>query len=185
MGLVEFVTWLGETPGSVALHESQYMYAFIETAHVMGIMMFVGTIAMVDLRLLGLAFNDVSVSAMLKKILPWTVGGFLVMVATGLLLFYAIPVRTYHSLWFRLKAVLLIAGAVNIWHFHRRVQRDVSKWDVGVRPPVSARVSAVVSLMVWAGVIVAGRFIAYNWFDCDRPQPGIVRMLASCPAIGV
>lgn len=179
----QFVTWLGETPWSIALHESQYMYAFIETAHVMGITVFVGTILMVDLRLLGLAFNDISVSAMLKRMLPWTVGGFVLMVITGIALFYAIPVRTYHSLWFRLKAVLLLVGAVNIWHFHHRVQQDVSKWDVGVKPPASARISATVSIIVWCSVIVAGRFIAYNWFDCDRTQPGIVKALASCPAV--
>lgn len=185
MGLAEFVTWLGETPWSIALHESQYMYAFIETAHVMGITIFVGTIAMVDLRLLGLAFKDVSVSAMLNKMLPWTVGGFLLMVATGLLLFYAIPVRTFHSLWFRIKAVLLIAGAINIWHFHHRVQQDVSKWDVGVRPPASARISAAISLVVWCGVIVTGRFIAYNWFDCDRPLSPFVKMVTACPGPGL
>lgn len=185
MDLQGFVTWLGETPWSIALHESQYMYSFIETAHVMGITLFVGTIAMVDLRLLGLAFKDVSVSAMLKKMLPWTVGGFALMVVTGLLLFYAIPVRTFHSLWFRIKVVLLLAGAINIWHFHHRVQQDVSKWDVGVQPPTSARISAAISLVVWCGVIVTGRMIAYNWFDCDKPQPGIVKAIASCPAPGV
>lgn len=172
--------WLGDTPWSVALHESQYMYSFIETAHVIGIMVFVGTIIMVDLRLLGLAFNDVSVSAMLKRMLPWTVGGFVLMVLTGLCLFYAIPVRTYHSLWFRIKAVLLLLGAINIWHFHHRVHQDVAKWDVGIRPPTSARISAAVSLAVWCSVIVTGRFIAYNWYDCDKLHPGVIRTLTAC-----
>src|SRR6185312_8011402 len=130
----------------------------------------VGTIAMVDLRLLGLAWRTVPVSQMTARILPWTVAGFIVMVITGLLLFYAIPVRTWHSVWFRAKVVLLLLAAINIWIFHHRVQRDRARWDSAMLPPVAARVSAAVSLCVWLTVIVLGRMIAYNWFDCDRPQ---------------
>ena len=175
-----FVEWLAATPWSVALHESLYMYTYIETAHVVGIMLFVGTIAMVDLRLLGLAFRKVPISQMNARILPWTVVGFVLMLATGVLLFYAIPVRTWHSLWFRAKLVLMMAAAVNIWIFHRRVERDRARWDASPRPPLTARLSAAVSLTVWIGVVVMGRMIAYNWFDCDKPQPPLVSALASC-----
>ena len=181
--LEHFVHWLDQQPLSNALHESLYMYAYIETTHTVSIMLFVGTILMVDLRLLGVAFKDVAVSEMLNRILPWTVAGLLVMVVTGILLVYAIPVRTFHSVWFRVKVVLLIVGFLNIWHFHHRVQKDVSKWDVGVRPPSSARVSAAVSIFVWCTVIVMGRLIAYSWFDCDRPQPPFISTLAGCPAL--
>src|SRR4029079_3259230 len=135
--------------GSIALHESLYAYTWIETAHVIAITLFVGTIAMVDLRLLGLAWRTVPVSQMTARILPWTVAGFIVMVITGLLLFYAIPVRTWHSVWFRAKVVLLLLAAINIWIFHRRVQRDRALWDAAALPPVAARVSAAVSLCVW------------------------------------
>ena len=105
--LSRVVAWLAATEGSIALHESLYMYPLVETVHVIGIMLFAGTIAMVDLRLLGRAFTDTPVSEMTSRILPWTVAGFAVMAVTGMLLFYAIPVRTYHSVWFRLKLVLL------------------------------------------------------------------------------
>ena len=101
--LERFVAWLADTPWSVALHESLYMYSITESAHVMAIMLFAGTIAMVDLRLLGVAFKETPASQMLARMLPWTVAGFVVLLITGLMLFYAIPVRTYHSLWFRIK----------------------------------------------------------------------------------
>jgi hypothetical protein len=175
-----FVEWLAATPWSVALHESLYMYTYIEAAHVLGIMLFVGSIAMVDLRLLGLAFRAVPVSQMNARILPWTVVGFVLMITTGVLLFYAIPVRSWHSLWFRAKLVLMLVAAVNIWIFHRRVERDRARWDSAARPPIGARISAAISLVAWIGVVVTGRMIAYNWFDCDKPQPPVISALASC-----
>jgi hypothetical protein len=176
------VNWIAAQPGSIALHESLHAYTWIETAHVLGIMLFVGTIAMVDLRLLGVAFTRAPVSQMSERILPWTVAGFVLMITTGALLFYAIPVRSFHSLWFRLKMVLLALAAVNIFIFHARVERDRDRWDRGTTPPLGARISAAASLALWAGVIVSGRMIAYNWFDCDKPQPPWVHVLAGCPA---
>ena len=179
-----FLDWLAATPWSVALHESLYMYSFIETAHVIGITLFVGTIMMVDLRLLGVAFRDAPVSQMNAGILPWTIAGFVLMIATGLALFYAIPVRTWHSVWFRAKVLLMAAAAVNIWLFHRRVERDRARWDNAPRPPVSARISAGFSLALWIGVIVMGRMIAYDWFDCEMSPPPLAAALAGCQADG-
>lgn len=182
MNLESFVAWLAQTPWSIALHESLYMYSIIETTHVLGLMLFVGTIAMVDLRLLGVAFREVPVSEMTGRILPWTVAGFVLMVATGLLLFYAIPVRTYHSVWFRLKLILLLVSAVNIFVFHHRVRHGRIRWNEDGRAPAAARAAAAISLAAWGGVIVTGRFIAYNWFDCDHAPPDWIAAFASCPA---
>ena len=178
----KFVTWLGDTASSVALHESLYMYPIIESIHVIAITLFVGTVAMVDLRLLGLSFRDVPVSTMTSRVLPWTVAGFVVMIVTGLLLFYAIPVRTFHSVWFRTKMIFLLVAFINIWFFHRHVRRDQAKWDTRAVPPLGSRISGVISLTVWLMVIVMGRLIAYNWFDCDRPQTHFVAWYAGCPA---
>ena len=126
-----FVNWLAGTPWSIALHESLYMYSITESAHVMAIMLFVGTIMMVDLRLLGVAYRDTPVSEMTTRILPWTVAGFIVLVITGVALFYAIPIRTWHSIWFRIKCVLLVIGMINITWFTFKVERDREKWDLG------------------------------------------------------
>jgi hypothetical protein len=176
------VDWLAAQPGSIALHESLYAYTWIETAHVLGITLFVGTIAMVDLRLLGLAFRRAPVSAMNARMLPWTVAGFVLMIVTGALLFYAIPVRSFHSLWFRAKVLLMGVAAINIFVFHARVERDRARWDGDATPPRGARIAAAISLAAWAGVIVTGRMIAYNWFDCDKPQSAFVHQFTGCPA---
>ena len=180
MAVAGFVAWLADTQGSTALRESLHLYPLIETGHVLTIALFVGSIAMVDLRLLGVAFRGVPVSEVMQRILPWTVAGFVLIAATGLMLFYAVPVRTYHSLWFRFKVALMIVAAVNVWWFHRRVERDRARWDTAAHPPLVVRVSAAISLVSWVGVIVMGRMTAYNWFDCDRPQSTFVAWFAGC-----
>ena len=179
--LRDFALWLDTHAWSTALHESLFMYPIVESTHVLTLCLFVGTLVVVDLRLLGVAFTNVPVSEVMGKMLPWTVIGFVVMFVTGVLLFYAIPERTYHSLWFRVKVIMLIVAGVNAWWMHSRVAVDRAAWDTAERPPQAARVSAAVSLAMWAGVVVTGRMIAYNWFDCDRqPQPEFVNWAAGC-----
>jgi hypothetical protein len=178
--LSRFTVWLAQTPWSTELHESLYAYTWIETAHVIGITLFVGTIAMVDLRLLGAAWRAVPISQMTSRILPWTVAGFVLMFMTGVLLFYAIPVRSWHSVWFRAKLLLLLVAAINIWVYHHRVQRNRALWDSAPSPPLTTRACAAISLSVWLAVIVVGRMIAYNWFDCDKPQSALVYAMADC-----
>jgi uncharacterized membrane protein YbaN (DUF454 family) len=106
--------------------------------------------------------------------------GFVVMVITGVLLFYAIPVRSYQSVWFRMKVVLLILAGLNAWTFHNTVYRNVRDWDVTEAVPRRARLAGIASLVLWAGIIVFGRMIAYNWFDCDKPQSALIVWAAGC-----
>ena len=178
--LHSFAEWLDTHAWSTGLHESLWAYPLINSTHVLTVMLFVGLLLMVDLRLLGLAFKDTPVSEFTRRLLPWSVAGFVVMCISGVLLFYAIPVRTTHSVWFRVKVVLLVVGGVNAWLFHRRVSRDRDRWDSQPKPPAGVRATAAVSLGTWASVIVMGRMIAYNWFDCDRDQSGFVAWAAGC-----
>ena len=181
MSLLSFLEWLSSTTWSVALHESLYMYPLIESTHVLALTLFVGLAVVLDLRLLGLILRTVPVSQILTRVLPWTKAGFAVMFTTGLLLFYAIPVRNYQNIFFRVKVILLILAGLNVWWFHARVERTVSEWDVSAVVPKTARVAAIVSLVLWAGIVVAGRMIAYNWFDCDiQPQPALINWAAGC-----
>ena len=156
------------------------MYPLVNSTHVLTVTLFVGLLLMVDLRLLGVAFKETPVSELTSRLLPWSVAGFVVMCASGLLLFYAIPLRTTHSVWFRVKVVLLCVGAINAWFFHRRVSKDRDRWDSQPKPPVGVRFTAAISLLTWTGVIVMGRMIAYNWFDCDRAQSAFIVWTAGC-----
>jgi uncharacterized membrane protein len=173
--------WLASTRWSIALHESLYMYPLVESTHVLALTLFVGLAVMLDLRLLGLTLKNVPVSEMLDRVLPWTKVGFVIMIVTGALLFYAIPVRNYQNVFFRVKVIMLLLAGLNVWIFHWRVERRVADWDLDPVPPKAARVAAVISIALWAAIIVAGRMIAYNWFDCDiQPQPDFINWAAGC-----
>jgi len=181
MSLRWVAEWLGTTAGSIALHESVYGYPLLESVHVWGLALFVGMIAIIDLRLTGAVLRQVPVSEVTRRLLPLAIGAFSVMVCSGLLLFYAIPVRTYHSVWFRGKLILLALSGLNGWVFHVNVWRRVADWDRDPIPPRAARAAGVLSLLLWTSIIFSGRLIAYNWFDCDlQPQPGFINWAAGC-----
>lgn len=181
MSLLPFCQWLADTPGSIALHESLYMYPLVESTHVLTLCIFVGLAAAMDLRLLGWAFVRVPMTDVKKRLGPWITAGFVVMVITGMLLFYAIPVRSYQNIFFRIKMVLLVFAGLNVFVFHTNVDRRIATWDLSTVPPPAARRAGAASLMLWAVIIVCGRMIAYNWFDCDKqPQPKIINTLTGC-----
>ena len=179
--MLDFAFWLSETEWSIALHESLYLYPWIESTHVLSICLFFGTLLFVDLRLTDKVFNNLSISEMNRKVLPLTVFGFLVMSVTGLLLFYAIPVRNYQNIFFRIKMFLIVIAGINAFFFHRRMSKKAQVWDKDSSIPRSMKNSAITSLVLWSLVIISGRMIAYNWFDCDRqPQPRWINELTSC-----
>jgi hypothetical protein len=185
MSMREGVTWLANTEWSIALHESQYAYAVIESIHVWALCLFVGFAVLLDLRLVGAIFRDVPVSEVARRLLPWTRVGFAVMVVSGILLFYAIPLRTYLNIFFRIKAVLLVLAGLNAFVFHHGIYSKLADWDVGVSPPRPARVAGMCSLVLWASIVFSGRMIAYNWFDCGKTQPALISTLAGCTAADI
>ena len=111
MSLLPFCRWLAETRGSIALHESLYMYPLVESVHVLTLCVFVGMSVLLDLRLLGLTLRRVPVGEITDRLLPWITGGFVVMVVTGVLLFYAIAIRSYQDVFFRLTEGAAAEGA--------------------------------------------------------------------------
>jgi uncharacterized membrane protein len=179
--MLSFLRWVDETVWSTALHESLYMYPLVESTHVLTLMLFVGMTVMWDLRLLGLAFTNIPISDVSKRILPWSRIGFIIMIVTGALLFYAIPVRNYQNVFFRIKMILFALALLNIWYFHKRTESSIAEWDTAARPPRAVRLAAVGSISLWFLIVVAGRMIAYNWFDCDiQPQSDFINWAAGC-----
>lgn len=170
---------ISDTSWSAQLQGSERLWMLLEGTHVLTLMLFAGSILFVDLRLLGVAFRNVPVSKVTSTILPYTVAGFIVMAITGAALFFANPLEYYHNIIFRLKIIFLAVAAINIFYFHYRVQASRGAWDVLAKPPASARRAAALSLTLWIGVIIAGRFAAYDWFSCDTAQ-GFVAAAAQC-----
>jgi hypothetical protein len=166
VSLFRFFEWLGDTSWSIALHESRYVFLLVLMIHVLTISVFVGTAAMIDLRLLGKTMTRVPVSQVVMRLLPFNEIGFAVMVVTGTLLFYAAPVARYNNMFFRFKMAALVVAVMNVWLFRRTIYRRVDEWDLDPVPPRRVRMVGAVSLLLLALIITAGRMMAYQdyWF---------------------
>jgi len=170
--LYEFAQWLAATNWSVGLHESFYMFNWMESTHVLFLMISLGMLVMLDLRMLGWAFGSVPASKFSARMTVPMAIGFAIMVITGVILFTGIPIRYTHSVFFRFKLVLLFAAAINAFLFHREMNKSVTTWDTDKVPPKRIRVGAGVSLTLWLLIVFCGRFIAYDFFNCgtfDNP----------------
>lgn len=179
--LLAFFSRMSDSSWSVGLHESRYAYDLIESVHVWALCLFFGLAVMFDFRLLGWTMRTVPVSEVARRLLPWTVVGFVIMVISGSLLFSAIPLRSYQNIFFRTKMLLLLVAGLNVWIFHSGIYKRVATWDVSTVTPRPARIAALLSLVLWVCIVLSGRMIAYNWFDCDRqPQRPIINFLTSC-----
>jgi len=157
--------WVNEFPTSIAIRESLYGYPTILTTHVIGMCLFMGLIVMMDLRLAGIGNTKTPFSEIQRRTFPWQVAGMTVSSVTGFLLFYGQPMRFYSNVFFWIKAVMMVLAGLNALVFHYTAYGSVSKWDTKAATPFGARLAGVVSLALWAGVVLSGRLIAYNWFD--------------------
>ena len=166
VSLFRLFEWLGNTPWSVALHESRYAFLVVLTVHVLTLAVFVGTAMMIDLRLLGVTMRRVPVSEVMERLVPWSGAGLLLMLTSGALLFYAAPLVRYQNIFFRLKMAALVLALLNAWLFRRTVYRRIADWDRDPVPPRQARLAGALSLVLWVIIITAGRMMAYQdyWF---------------------
>jgi len=178
--LLNFARWLDSFAWSTAIHESFYLYAWIESTHVLAIMVFLGMLFIIDLRILGLAFAQVPAARIAERLDKPMMIGFAVMVITGLLLFFAIPVRSTQSIWFRIKVVLLIAAGINAFLFRNKMKEVRRDGREEVEPSKRLRLGAGTSLFLWMGVVMTGRAIAYDWFDCHKDLSYAMYWVAGC-----
>ena len=155
MSPLAFFEQLADTPWSMALHESEIAYSIIESVHVWSLVLFFGLVIVFDLRLLGWAFQKVPISEFSRRLLPWTVLGFVLMVISGTLLVYAIPVRSYQNLFFRFKLILLLLAGINVLIFHSRIYPGIEKWDNDAKPPRAARLTCTVLALAYLATLVS------------------------------
>ena len=179
--LLKFATWLDTFQSSTDMHESLYMYGWVESTHVLTLILFLGMLIVIDLRLLGLGFREIPVSTIVERLDKPMMFGFVIMVISGLLLFYAIPVRTTQSIWFRIKVVLLISAGINAFIIRQMTRSpDMKAWDSDPVPPRRIRIGAGLSLGLWVSVIGVGRSMAYDWWDCHKELPYFMYWAAGC-----
>jgi hypothetical protein len=153
--------WLEQTFVGTAIRDSLWLFPVIETVHIFGIILLVGATSILDLRLMGLTFRDESVSKIAGRFIPWALAGFIIQVTTGLLLFSSEATKMYDNLGFQIKMLLILIAGINALVFHSVAYQSVGKWDHDPVGPLSARFAGLFSILLWFGIVAAGRWIAY------------------------
>jgi hypothetical protein len=157
--LFDWCQWLQHTPLATMINESIWLFPVIEGSHILALPISVGMIVMFDLRLLGL----VTGSKVTNEFLRWSKFGFAVMLITGVFLFITQAEKAYGNPFFRTKMLLLLALGINAAFYQLIFYPKMPQWDLAGKTPVGARLCAGLSLIVWIGVIVCGRTMAYEF----------------------
>ena len=165
MYLRSWFEFFNEFPSSIAIRESIYLYPSLLTTHIIGMCVFAGLVIMMDLRLLGVGNMRTPVSQIQSKLFPWQLAGMAISAVTGLILVYTQPMRFWGNIFFWIKTTMMLLASANVLAFHYGTYRSVASWDTSAKVPFGAKLSSVVSLVLWSLVIISGRLIAYNWFQ--------------------
>ena len=160
--IAAILKWLESTPLSIFILESEWAFPTIESIHVIAIALVVGTISIVDLRLLGLASTKRGFTELSHEVLPWTWLAFAVAVIAGLLLFISHATEYFGNTAFRIKLLLILLAGLNMMYFHLFTCQKVSEWDRSFAVPLAGRIAGGISLLCWIAVIGFGRWIGFS-----------------------
>ena len=160
--ILEVCQWLERTAVGSGVRESLWLFPAIETVHLFGMILLVGSTVAFDLRLLSFALRDQAVSKLGARLLPWAWAGFAVQVVTGLLLFASEATKCYGNPAFRIKMLLLVLAGMNAFVFQVVSFRDVAAWDCGSETPAGAKAAGILSMLLWLGIVAAGRWIGFT-----------------------
>ena len=161
MSILALCEWLEATQLAEAIKESEWLFPTIETFHVFALTLVVGSIAMLDLRLVGVSRRNLGVIELTEDTLVWTWGAFIVALVSGALMFASAATKYYANVPFRLKMVLLLLAGLNMAVFHFTAYRTVHAWDRTLPTPRAARIAGGFSLLFWVAVVIAGRWIGF------------------------
>jgi hypothetical protein len=157
MDLSHFFHWLANSWVANAINESEWLFPVIESIHITGLAVLIGTIAIVDLRLLGLVLPKRPVTQLAAELRPFTLTGIFIMLTTGPLMLSAAPERGYGNPAFSFKMSFLLAALVTHFTIHRRATLS----DRVSGATLGEKLTACISLILWTGVVAGGRAIAF------------------------
>jgi hypothetical protein len=159
--LVSFCNWIDSTPLSQAIQSAKWVVPTVQTIHIVGIAAVMSSILMIDLRLLGIVGRDqplARVASRFRPVIWWTLP---VLLASGLVMIIGEPLRSLANWVFQLKMFLLILAILVTLAFQMPLAGNPSHWESTTARQLTARVIAAVSLLLWVGIVFAGRWIAY------------------------
>ena len=160
--LDSLLKYLEDANFATAIREGSVLFPWIECVHVLALTLVIGSIAVVDLRLMGVTSRDRGVAEITAGVLPvtWTAFGFAVV--TGFLLFSSNATTYGGNAFFRIKMLLLVLAGVNMGLYHLVISRGAENWRTAEATPTRARIAGAVSLFLWLGIIAAGRWIGFT-----------------------
>ena len=160
MPLADLWTTLENLPLAVYIGES-WWFPFLESIHVLTATFVAGSIVMVDLRLIGWAARQYPIGRITREVVPWTLGACGISVVVGLALFATRAGHYAANVAFQVKMILLLLAGINMGVFHLVTSRRIAEWDTPGATPSSARLAGASSLLLWIGVMLAGRWIGH------------------------
>ena len=155
-----WLVWLEGSAIAIAMRQWLWLYPVVEIVHIIGFVILVGAAAMFDLRLLGFS-RQLPVADLARHLLRWARLSLVLVIPAGFLMFMAHATEMAENPAFRLKLSLIVVAGLNAAGFHRGPFRSVMNWNQNVAIPVTAKIAAVLSLILWVGVIACGRMLAY------------------------
>jgi hypothetical protein len=162
MSIASLLASLEASSVAGSIRNSLYLFPLIESLHVLGLTMVFGTIAIVDLRLLGVASTRRPFTRIAADVLKWTWWAFALTVVTGVLMFITNAGVYAHNVFFQAKMTLLVLSGLNTLIFTRTAARSVARWDKATAAPAAGRTVAALSLLFWISIIFAGRWIGFT-----------------------
>ena len=153
---------LQDTSIATAIREGESLFPWIECVHVLALTLVIGSIAIVDLRLLGLTCRERSVVQTTAGALPVTWTAFVCAVITGGLLFSSNATGYAHNSYFQMKIALIAVAGINMAVYHLFVGRGAESWHSPALTPWRARIVGGVSLTLWITIVAFGRWIGFT-----------------------
>lgn len=163
MSFASIIQQIDESSIGVFMRESATGFPWAESTHVLAIVIVLGTIAIVDLRLIGYPSHRRGARQLINDMLPFTWVAFAVAVVTGLAMFTAHAMQyTFESTPFRVKVLLLVLAGINMGFFHLTAHRRIVEWDDQLPTPRAVKIAGATSLTLWLLVIFFGRWIGFS-----------------------
>jgi hypothetical protein len=161
MDITPWLKLLEDSGLATTIRNSSYWFPSLEAIHVLALSLVLGTITVVDLRLLGLTSKGRSAERVSNEVLIWTWAGFALAVLSGFVMFTT-NARVYaHNTAFQIKLVLLVLAGANMLVFHLTSARSMARWDRQAAPPLG-KAAATLSLILWIAIVFAGRVIGFT-----------------------
>jgi len=159
---MEFINWLSQTPFSVAIQSHEWVIPTVQSIHIVAIGVVLASVFMIDLRILGWAGLDQTLSETTRRFGPWLSAALCALLATGVLMVVGEPARELLAFSFWLKMLLVGIGTLIAAAFQIALRRNEHDWEISVVNRWSIKSIAVLTFLIWVGIVILGRLIAYD-----------------------